>query len=69
MIRYVQEVSPATAMTYSKDGKRFTVGHRNGYVQIWEGMTLFIINWIYDCLRSDNENLMSRPSISGEEDY
>ena len=45
MICCVQEVSPATAMTYSKDGKRFTVGHRNGYVQIWEGMTLCIIEF------------------------
>lgn len=34
----VQEVSPATAMAYSEDGKRFTVGHRNGYIQIWEGI-------------------------------
>lgn len=33
----MQEVSPATAVIYSEDGKRFTVGHRNGYIQIWEG--------------------------------
>lgn len=57
MIHCVQEVSPATAMTYSEDGKRFTVGHRNGYVQIWEGMTL-LLNFMFadqnnDHLRSD----------------
>ena len=36
---FVQK-SPVTAMVYSENGKYFATGHKNGCIQLWEGMEL-----------------------------
>ena len=59
----MQEVSPATAVTYSEDGKRFTVGHRNGYMQIWEGT---FMTYAYKPIpRVDDGSGIVKPCYSG----
>ena len=41
----LQNPSPTCAVAYSEDGQLLAAGHRNGQIQIWEGMYVHMSLW------------------------
>ena len=45
----LQYPSATTAVAYSENGRLLAAGHRNGQIDIWEGMYIYMYN-IHTCV-------------------